>query len=130
MKRIFFALIVLLTTVTFGQNGPNGKYKLIAIQNRTTNTLDSTKQEHGLTLSFETDTTVAFKLSVNGCWGSYLLNKENINLKPGPCTKVCCDTKLAMEFYKALGEIDKLRINKDELILENFTWTLYLYRIE
>lgn len=130
MKKLIFALIIFLTSVTYGQNRPSGNFKLIAIQNKTTATLDSTGQEHGLTINFETDTTVTFKLSINSCMGSYHLDKEKINMKPGACTKVYGDTKLAMKFYKALGEIDKFRICKDELVLENFTWTLYLNRIE
>jgi hypothetical protein len=130
MKRIFFALIISLPTVTYGQNGPKGSYRLMAIQNKASNTLDSTTQEHGLVINFGTDTTFTFTKSVNHCSGTYYFNKEDINLKPRICTFICCDTKLADEFYKFLEVIDKFRVDKDELILENFTWALYLNRIQ
>lgn len=130
MKRLLFALIISMATVVYGQNSLIGNYKLIAIQDKTTNTLDSTRQEHGLTINFETETKFTFNLSINRCMGSYHHDNVNINLKPGGCTEICCDTKLAEEFDKILGEIDRFRINKDDLILENLSRSLYLIKIE
>ena len=55
---------------------------------------------------------------------------DKINISSGMCTLVCCDTKLAMQFFKALNEVDIFYFINDKLILENSTWTLYLNRIE
>jgi hypothetical protein len=129
MKILFFALIISFTTMVYGQNKINGSYKLIAIKNKTTNALDSSRQEHALTINFETDTTVTLQLRRNTCLSSYHQNNENINLLLWGCTKVCCDTKIDQEVYEILGKVDRARTDKNELILESLSWALYFIRI-
>jgi hypothetical protein len=128
MKNLFIPLFILMSAVVYGQNRLEGNYKLIAIQNKTTNAVDSTRQERGLIITFKTDTTLTFRLSINNCWGSYHLGKDRINIKPGACTEICCDSKLADKFYKILGEVDRFEIEEVRLIIENLYWVLYFER--
>jgi heat shock protein HslJ len=84
------------------------------------------EKEEGLTITFQEDGKISYKLSVNNCFGSYTLENEKMSVTLGGCTKMCCDSEFADEFqnilstaksYKVHGE-NYLAINGEEMILK------------
>ena len=124
MKTIFNIFFILLSNLTYGQNGLKGSYKLIAVTNNKLNTTDSTRQERGLTINFQTDTSFTSSLSRNRCWGNYRADKDKIKIQSPACTKMCCDNEYDIKYLNALGEVETFIIQKDTLKLQNSNLTL------
>ncbi len=130
MKTLLLVLFISFAISAYGQNSPIGNYKLIAIQNKNTNSIDSVSKYQELIINFVSDTTISFKLSSNRCLGNYYIENKKINFKSVGCTKMGGDSELDKKFCDILDKIDKISIIKNDIILENLFWTLYLYKIE
>jgi len=71
------------------------------------------------TLRFDMDGSVVLNLDVNECYSHYTLKDDNkIIFGSFPCTRVCCDTDYADEFYNIVRTSTKVFLWLDILTLE------------
>ncbi|MFT6147335.1 MAG: heat shock protein HslJ [Saprospiraceae bacterium] len=77
------------------------------------------KEEKGLTIIFQEEGRVSYKLSMNSCFGSYTLDNEKMLITSGGCTKMCCDTEFADEFQSILGTAKSYKIQGENYLVIN-----------
>lgn len=131
MKRLSIIFFIISNSILYGQTKPQGSYKLIAIKDFISNHTDTTSQQiSGGGITFKSDTTILGSMSINSFMASYHVNQNNIKIKTGAYTKICCDNNLSGQFYRELGQMENFLISGDSLILTRPNKNLYLLKIK
>jgi len=134
MKKIILTFFILtIVFVAVGQtNYLIGDWKLIAIENNTSNHVDSlTSKEDIITISFTNDTIFKGHLSRNTFWGQYYSHDENIRFnKSIAVTEICCDNEMDGSFLNQLRMTNKFLIKDNCLFLTSKLATFTLIHEE
>ncbi len=75
------------------------------------------------TIEFKEDGTIAVKLDINACFGSFETGEEaTINISDSGCTEACCDSEFSQKFMEMLPQVRSYEIDGEALKLYVQEW--------